>query len=340
MAVPTFIRALPAGSPVGTPAEGPTAGRALVEIYGSGFRTVPAPSSSGPTGPTYGGVVIASEQRTVRVRFGGVDAERVDVVRSNLIRVITPVCPLEVPKPGELPGGAVDIEITNLDDSGSPIVGETLTVTGAYTYRMVKLDSATPADLTRAIRALLVSAANQVLNNVILTQHTDYDPDTSTAFVENATTPALVFSGPAMPENRFYSLNEDPEERIGDVVEIRRKPRTVDLVFRVIGITDSITELLNLMALATEWMNRNPYFYVLRDDADPSKGSARYEFVQLQEFETTSRPSASNVHYFSGQIAIRGFDIESLAGMPSDHLKGLSRDLASDPSITTGGGPA
>lgn len=336
MAVPTFIRILPAGTAVGTPAEGPTAGRALVEIYGSGFRVPPA-VPPGPSAPPVNGVVYAPAQQTVRVRFGGADAVRVDVIRSNLLRVLTPVCPLAVPALPADPGGLVALEVTNLDDNGDPIPGETLIVPDAYTYRMVKLDASTESDFTRAIRTLLRMWKLQVLANVVLTQHTDYDPDVSTGFVEVADVPAIVLSGPSTPENRFYSLNEDQEINIGGIVEVRRKARTIDLVFRVIGISDSATECLNLMALAIEFMNRNPYFEVQRDVADASKGNARYEFAQTQEFETGSRPNASNIHFFTGEVVIRGFDIEGFAGIPRDELRNLGVELTEDVNIETGG---
>lgn len=319
MAVPTFVRILPAGTPVGTPAEGPTAGRVLVEIYGGGFR-LPPTVPPGPSAPPVNGVVYAEEQRTVAVRFGTAAALRVDVIRSNLLRVIVPPTPLAG-------AGAVDVTIENLDDFGNPIAGESITIAGGYTYRLVKLDATTESDFMRLVRQVIREWKRQVIPEVVLTQHTDYDPDTSTSFVEVAKTPAIVLSGPNTPENRFYSLNENAEVNVGGMIEIRRKARTVDLVFRVLGITDTAPECLNLMALAIEFMNRNPYLEMDRDPADLSKGRARWEFAQTQEFQVGTRANESNIHFFTGEVTIRGFDVEAFAGFSRDDLIGLSSEV-------------
>lgn len=329
MAVPTFVRILPAGTAVGTPAEGPTAGRALVEIYGGGFR-VPPPVPPGPSAPPRNGVVYAPTPQTVAVRFGTAAALRVDVIRSNFLRVLTPICPLA----GE---GAVTVTIENLDDAGDPIPGESVTAPDAYTFRRVKLDATAESDFTRLVRSLIQEMKRQLLPEVVWTQHTDYDPETSTAFVEVAKTPAFVLAGPRTPENRFYSLNENPEARVGDVVEIRRKPRTIDLVFQLIGISDHPIECLNMIPLAIEFMNRNPYLEMPRDPDDSSKGTARWEFAQTDEFEIRSRPNTSNVHFFTGEVTIRGFDVEGFAGVPRDDLSDLATELATEVDLDTGG---
>lgn len=335
MTVPSVVRLLPAGSPVGTAAEGPTAGRHLVEVYGDGFRlpsTTPVP---GPSGPIVAGLVQAPSPQTVSVTFGGVEAESVEVVRSNLLRVLTPISPIAATKAAGHGAGAVDVVIQNLDDNGDPIAGESVTVVDGYTYRHVKLDAATESDFLRLVQRVIEEWKRQVLPNVVLTEHVDYDADTATPYTEIAELPAVILQGPDLPENRFYSLNEPPEEADGTVVEIRRKPRTVDLLFQVIGISENTMELLNLVAAASAFMERNPYLYMARDPDDAAAGEVRYEFDYQAggDFRVASRPSSSNIRSFTGAIVVRGFDFEGFAGVPGDALRGLAATLQEDVAL-------
>lgn len=316
---------------MGTPAEGPTAGRALVEVYGSGFRLPPAfPASSGPSGPAQAGLVRVGVQKTVSVTFDGAEAPLVEVVRSNLLRVLTPVSPIPAVSATGHGAGTVDVVVRNLDDAGVPIPGEEVTLADGYAYRRPKLDAATESDFLRLVRAFLREWKRQVLPDVVLTDHTDFDPDVSTAFVEVAALPAIVLSLTGIPENRFYSLNEGPEEEINeDRVDVRRRPRTVDLNFDVIGISASTMEMTNLLAAANEFMRRNPFLDLDRDPADPGKGRVSYEldFQPGASFEVGNRPNNSNLRSFSGAVVVRGFDFEGFTGFPADEIRAMSATL-------------
>lgn len=338
MSIPVVNHIIPAGSTVGDPAEGPTAGRSLVDIWGRNFRKPPDPPSSGPTGSTVSGLVVASEPQTVSVTFGGAAAERVIFLSPIHLQVITPITPLAGTKAGNWGEGSVDVVVTNLDDDGDAIPGETVTVADGFTYRHVKLDATTPSDLLRLVETLIQELKKQVIPEVILTQSTDYDSATGDGLniVDIAKTPAIVIIGPDLPENRFYSRNDQPEEVEGEEVTIYRKPRTVDLLFDVIGIaSDSIKELLNLEALMNEFMDRNPFISMIRDPADLSKGSVSYEFdIQPNgDFRTSKRPSNSNIRVFTGAIMIRGFDIEGFAGFSHDSTIGKSSTVTEDPDL-------
>ena len=231
--------------------------------------------------------------------------------------------------------GTVDVVVTNLDDNEVPIGGETITLPDAYTYRRPRLDHATQHDLVRLVRKLIREFKRQVLPEVVLTDSTDFDVDTVTSFVEIAQLPAIVLLGPDIPENRFYSLNETPEEDVGDnVVEIRRQPHTVDVLFDVVGITDSKVQSISLMANATQFMQRNPTIFLDRDPDDPGAGQVEYEF-DFQPgggFESSLKPSKSNLRTFSGSIVIRGFDIEGFSGFARDAVRNIARDLPDLPT--------
>lgn len=213
--------------------------------------------------------------------------------------------------------GRVGVTIRNLDANGDPIPGEEVVVAEGYTYRRAKLN--VEAGLTRLVRQVIREWKRQVLPNVVNTAHTEYDPETGdglniTALAE---LPAIVLDGPELAENRFYSLNGLIEVELpsGEVL-LRRAAYTVDLTFPVVGVSDSTAELLNLMALATQFVDGNPYIYLDRDPTDASQGRVRYEFdfAPGGDFAITGGSNESNIRTFAGTIVVRGFDIEDIAG--------------------------
>ena len=338
MPTPIINHIIPFGSSVGDEAEGPTAGRTLVQIYGRNFRLPPINPSSGPVGSTSSGIVVADRQRTVSVTFGGEEALEVTVVSHIRLDVITPISPIAAVKASNYGEGEVDVVVTNLDDNGDPIVGESVTVPNGFKYRRPKLDATSSGDLLRLVEVLIHELKRQVLPEVVLTVHTDFDADTSDQLniTELAQLPAIILSGPNTPENRFYSLNERPEELIDEEIgEIRRKPRTVDLLFDLIVVSDSTMELLNLSEIMNDFVNRNIYLSMYRDPNDISKGKVEYEFAFQSggEFNMNAKPSTSNIRSFTGAVVIRGFDIEGIPSFFEEAVRVSSRALLEDVSI-------
>jgi hypothetical protein len=284
------------------PATGPTGGRTLVDVLGSGFRLPPPPPAEGPVPPT---------GPTVAVRVGGQPALDVDVLASDRLTFLAP--------PGE--AGPADVVVQNLDDAGEPIAGEEATAPAAFTYVQPRL--AVESDLTRLVRTLLRELKRQVHPNVSLTVQTDFDAQTGDELhlTELASLPGLVLVGPELTENRFYSLNRPPELPVGDGTAVRRRvPYTVDLGFTLLGVADHTTELLNLMAATELFFHRNKYLEMDRDAGSPIAGRVRYEmdFTPDGDLRVTSQPNESNVRSFSGSFVVRGFDFEDLAGVAGD----------------------
>lgn len=329
MAIPVVNHIIPYGSSVGDPAEGPTAGRALVKIHGRNFQPHPSSPSSGPSGPINSHIVVAPREQSVSVTFGGEEALDVHVISPILLHVLTPISPIAAVSSSNHGAGVVDVVVTNLDDNGDPIPGETVTVPNGYTYRRPKVDASNPSDLLRLVEVLIHELKRQVFPEVVLTVHTDFDSDTGDGLniVDLAKLPAIILTGPDTPENRFYSLNEQPEENVGnDVVEIRRKPRTVDLLFDVIVVADSTMVLINFNEVMNEFVNRNPYLRMYRDPNNLSLGRVEYEFAFQSggEFQITSKPSSSNIRAFSGAVEIRGFDIEGFDSFSNDTARNVA----------------
>jgi len=276
-----------------SPSAGPTAGNLLVEVLGAGFQ------------------LSAGDTCTVGVLVGGRSAREVRIVSSQQLTCIVP--------PAD--AGPADLVVQNLDTSGAPIPGEEAIAPGAFTY--VPQPLAIEADLTRLVRSLLQELKRQVLDNVVLTVHTDFDAGVGAELhlVQIARLPGLVLVGPELAENRFFSINQLPEVATGpDQFAQRREPYTVDLGFTLIGVSDHTTELLNLMAAAQLFFHRNPYLELDRDPADLDAGRVRYEMVVARdgELKVTSQPNDSNVRSFSGRFVVRGFDLEDLAGAPGE----------------------
>lgn len=330
MATPIIIRVLPAGSDVGGPVEGPTAGGQLVEIYGDGF----ALPDTDPVAVTVGDVVVADSAPSVSVTFGGEEALEVHVTASNRIVVLTPPSPLSLtttdPEHGTQWGvGAVDVVVTNLDANGDPVPGESVTLAGGYSYRQVRLDNANESDLARLVRTLILELNRRVISNVVFTVDTDFDSDTTSTEVDIARLPAIVLQGPRTEENRFYSLNAQQDVLEGSDVVIRRRSHTVDLRFDIVGIADHAVEALNMLTLCTRFVEDMPFISMARDPDDSSKGDARWEFDfdGVSGFELATRPNNSNLNTFSGSVVIRGFDIEGLASFERADIIGLTKPL-------------
>lgn len=295
------------------PVRGPSTGQTLVTITGMAMRL---PSPPPATGPTSGRI-----RPTVELRIGGVPASRV-AVRVDPANPPDGTVAMCLTPPGT--PGAADIVLCNLDDAGQPIAGEVALLPGGFIYE--RADLAAESDLTRLVRTLLRALKAQVIDNVSLTVHTDFDADPGDGLhiTQIAALPALILAGPELVENRFYSLNQPLIDGGGDApglpFVVRRVPYTVDLGFTLIGISAHTTELLNLMAQCTRFLHKNKTLAMDRDPQSPAAGRVAYEmdFAPGGQLRARSQPSDSNVRHFTGEIVIRGFDIDEPAGIAID----------------------
>lgn len=291
-----------------TPTAGPASGGDLVRLVGTGFAS------------------------KIAVRFGGRPATVVavrDEAGVSLADVRIPA----------LQAGAVDVELANLDSAGTPVVGESVLLAGAY--RVQRATVAREADLTRAIRQLLRELKRQVLPNVSATVSVDYDDTVLDGLnvVAMAKVPSLVLSGPTLRPNRFYSANTPQEDVVAGSSgpeRVRRKPPfTVDLVFTLTAASERTAELFNLMAAVATFLNRNRWLELPRDPDDATRGSVRWELDADGEFRT-QLAGKDDVRAFTCGFVVRGFDVDE--GLPLDLGK-----LVADPQLQTqpfaGGAP-
>lgn len=314
MSIPTIVTV--------TPSSGPTAGRMLVEILGSGFRRPAPPAASGP---------VPAPPPTIDVFVGGRAARDVRVLGAERLTCVVPS--------GD--AGAADVIVQNVDPDGAAIPGEQAIASQAFTY--VRPMLTTEADLTRLVRGLLQELKRQVLPNVVLTRHTDFEDETAAELHlgEVAELPALVLMGPELAENRLYSLNQRPEHRPHtDEFTQRRVPYTVDLGFTVIGVADHTIELLSLMVATVSFFDRHQLLEFDRDPDDPAAGRVGYEMDIPRDggFRVTTQPNESNVRSFSGRILLRGFDVEGIAGERVVARGAVTRELVLEQVLPVEGG--
>lgn len=300
MAVPTLTSV--------QPASGPTSGGDLLRLAGTSFGS------------------------RLQVRLGGLMAEVLSV-RSEAGTSFA-----DVRTPAHEPA-IVDVELRNLDSSGSPVPGEVSSLSGAY--RFLRPRVAREADLTRLIRTLLRELKKQVLANVSTTVSVDYDDTVIDGLnvIALATLPALVLSGPTLRENRFYSANvphEDVVPGAGGPELLRRRPSyTVDLVFTLTGASERTAELFNLMAAVAAFLNRNRWLEMPRDAEAPEKGTTRWEMDAEGEFRPQLQ-GRDDVRAFTCGLVIRGFDVDE--GLPLEFGKAVTEpQLETNP--ISGGAP-
>lgn len=225
---------------------------------------------------------------------------------------------------------ALDVEVRNIDQAGALVPGETVTVPDAFTP--LRPDLLQQAEFTRAVRYLIRELKRQVLRNVDISTNTDYDSSTGDGLniTELSAIPGLVLFGPQTRENRFYSTNQRrqlPSPQHGSSYHKRqRPPYTIDLVFTIVGVTDSKVQLLNLQSEVQRFFQRNKFLSVPCDDADPYGPSSDYE-MDVEPGGALSvvngtQPNNANIRAFSGIFVIRGFDLDD-----DDMAEGISREL-------------
>jgi len=301
MAVPTLTGI--------SPATGPTGGGDVVRLTGTGF----APE--------------------VAVLFGDAPAEVLSVREEAGVSLADARTPAHA-------DGVVDVTIRNLDVDGASVPGGEATLAGAYRFLRPRIVA--ESDLTRLVRTLLRELKRQVIANVSMTVSVDYDDTTvdGMSVIAISQLPSLVLSGPRVVENRFFSTNEPHEDVVpgasGPELMRRRPPYTVDLSFTLTAASDRTVELLNLMAAAATFLNRNRWVELPRDPDDPAAGTTRWEMDPEGEFQTRL-DGRDDVRVFSCGFVVRGFDIDE--GLPLDVGKAVADAELDTVAVPPGGAP-
>lgn len=282
-----------------TPATGPVGGLSTITIIGGNFIIPPTP----PPGPSPPFVP------TMEVWFGLEKATFVDVYSTTTMVVGVP------PYQGLAPDGplpATDITIKNLDSLGVPILGETLVVTGAYTYlRPVIHGSGARANaidhpFTNTTEELALLLRRQVIQNVSITTHVDFaEPGVLT--INIAKVPAIIIQGPGIGRDFEYWDNElRIVENVDTTVSIRKPPFIARLTYTLVGVSDNEREILNLMGSVNECFDRVKFLLVQKNPHNVNEGKVKLVLQLTQPPQVTSTPSENNIRTFLATCEVRG----------------------------------
>jgi hypothetical protein len=310
VAVPTILSV--------SPATGHTGGRTLVEITGTNFRVPDYPPAEGAT----------ETPITVRVTFGDEEAEVFGVVDEETLLVLTPSHDESgVPATARnAPIPASDVTVTNLDDDGEAIAGESVTATAAFSFRKPVLDKPTATE--RVIKELQRQFQRALPRGVELVYdpHTDYDDDTGDALnlVRFAKLPGVGLTGLRTPKSQIAADRADITVEIDDSRSVTRRPAIRrDVILTVIAASDNRDELGRLGLAIEQIFQKLTKVRIPLDEGDASRGYSEYEVIYgAGEVTFGDRQGAANVMAATGELQIFGIEETDLVGAVEDGLTG------------------
>lgn len=297
MAVPTIDSV--------SPSSGHTGGKTLIEIAGTGFALPAAPPATG---------VTTAPQPSVRVLVGGLPCPAVWVLSSTSLRALTPIHdPSGIPATDTAAAvPASDVTVLNLDASGDPISGETVTRSASFSFHRPTFDSATTKSVAQiAVESLMTELQRQVHPNVQFQPHTDYDPDTGDGLniCDFATLPGIALMGLRLPTSKDIASREAPEIDIGGgLVAVRRPPVVRDVLLTLTVVSDSTSELLWLESVIKQVMAKNPSLRAQQAGAvltDTSGAEVTWQIDYQRGDAVTFNDRSAGVEWFTAEIAIR-----------------------------------
>jgi hypothetical protein len=261
-------------------------------------------------GSTAGGEIVYLKgigfAEQVSVFFGDAQAEVI------VVREASGNCTVDLKTPSHAPS-MVDVRLLNLDTDGNAVFGEESMLAAAY--RFIGAELVTESDLTRLVRTLLRTIKKQIIDNTGISVSVDYDDTVVDGLnvIALSKLPSIVLSGPAVNENRFYSINEVQETLVigehGPDIQRNRPPYTANLVFTLTVASDRTVELLNLMAAVITFLNRNRWIEMDRDPSATTNETVRWEMDPTGEFRT-KLDEGDDVRVFTCGFVVRGFDID------------------------------
>lgn len=209
-----------------SPTTGPAQGHWILKITGTNFRTRVVPA-----GPP------VSRPSTVRVLINGRAAL---YAHATLATELTVLVPPTQQDPNAYPETfpAVDVAVTNMDDSGVAITGETVTAAGALTYERTQIGApAAVPPLQQVVRSFLLRLRRNMWKGAVIRTHPDFS-DGDLEYTSLATLP-MVAVRVEMPRDLAWS-QWDNEKVLKDTRallgyrELYRPPRTYMPTFRLV----------------------------------------------------------------------------------------------------------
>jgi len=284
MAVPTLDSV--------TPSSGDAGGEGVVQLAGTNFRLYAVPVS---------GYVGGDDPQLVRVTFDGVEATNVDVISATTLEVTPPMYTGDL-QPTTFP--PVDVTVTNLDDNGDPIAGETATLAASYTYVRQPLLPPTKthdSPFERIARMVIQMFKREMLLKSGVNTHTDYSSDG--IVIAQADVPTLHLVGPVVREDDYGWENEEVEEDlVDDEADIWPHPIMHTVTFTLIGSSDNYSEFLTMMAATRKILRSNSRLIIAGDV--PAGSTLRLPIVVTSDPSKTRTAGNSNSHGFSATFEL------------------------------------
>lgn len=288
MAIPTITNV--------SPTTGPARGYNVMTITGTNFRTRPAAYSAPYT----------DLPNTVEVTVGGLTPFFTRVVSDTDVRVVIP----------EYKGSAsvgtlvaVDVVATNLDDTGVAIPTETVTSSGAYTYRrpQLRLPRGDPPAL-QVLNALIQTLMRQLVTRVGWVTHTDYGDagDLVTVVTEH---PSIALRITLSRDTEYGHVHDNVH-----VVHNGQRYRPAKTYMLTADLTLSAQDPAEAMHLVSEVEETWRTHQELEVPGDPNWDASvadRYPLEMVGDTVQASSSNRSNVTAFACQWRVRGIPIFS-----------------------------
>lgn len=324
MAQPTFTNI--------TPSVGHPGGGQIAIITGTNFRAV-EPGYDTSVGDGWDATA------TVAVTVGGVEVEKVWVRSDTELNVRIPTAQFNPtndiatavrvnPDVSKITFSSLDVVITNLDDDGNPIVGESATASGVYSYEqpLIRLPEGDPPLMQVLVQFLRLLKRN-IVSRVAVGTHTDYaDEDaTYTVLAEHPSVSVRMDVAADLEYSHYDNTTQLFDTGSNEWVEYDMQ-HTVMLQFSLILSSQDTEEVLHMASNLLDMQMASPWLIVPPDPDYPiTIPNNRYplEFTQLPK--QLGSPNRANVCAYSAQLRVRGVPI--LRGDPATETIKRRMDL-------------
>jgi hypothetical protein len=293
-----------------TPSAGLTSGRGRVTIRGVHFRVQESEDGPGQPDPT------------VRVTFGGVEAEAVLPIAHYRLDVVTPRF---AGAPETIPA-AVDVVVTNLDDDQNPISGEDVTKVDGFTYRRPDVVQTaydgvvTSFSTLQAINQAFIQMLRRDLHpEVVPSSDPDWSADPGSGLTAVAELPAILLDGPRVEVSTKYRAMDSAFHNTGDLdesVTVSVAPFTARLSWGIVIITDRKADAVHTLNAAQNLFHRRPSF-----DTPVKAGSSATYLSDLEIADwTTADNEANQLWSYESRVSIEPVYLTDDYGYAADGI--------------------
>lgn len=233
--------------------------------------------------------------------------------------------------------GRVDVTVRNIDETGIVIPGESVTAVKAWAPLRPNLSARSHMEVT--LDTLLQWLKREVVKEVAYTTELDWDEENGQLNVGYlARVPALLLTGLDWSKNRevLETLGQ-PAQQIDDPVTegnvvIRRKVTLRDLTGTIVGVSDTIPEMVTMAQATSVFFDKNVKLEVPRNPNNPAAGVRAYEMLNTDELAMTPRPG-DNISFFTMGFLVRGVRVDTIPGLPDESVVGYPAAQSGEPNL-------